>query len=57
MTKEKELGYKLCNVLFDNLEGFQELWNKADYDTKELIINRLGAISNEERNDNIDFYI
>jgi len=39
MIKEKELGYKLSDVIWHNLEGYQEIWNKADFDTKEKIIN------------------
>jgi len=47
MTKEKELGYKLGDVIWHNLEGYQELWNKADFDTKEKIINELGRLAIE----------
>ena len=45
MTRQKELGYKLGNVLWHNLEGYQELWNKAEFDTKEKIINELGELA------------
>jgi len=47
MIKEKELGYKLSDVIWHNLEGYQEIWNKADFDTKEKIINELGRLAIE----------
>lgn len=53
MTKEKEIGYKLCNVIWHNLKGFEDLWNKADFDTKEKIINELGRLSTELVTNNI----
>lgn len=45
MTRQKELGYELGNVLWHNLEGYKELWNKAEFDTKEKIINELGELA------------
>jgi len=45
MTKEKEIGYEIGNVVWHNLEGYQELWNKADFDTKEKIVNTQGELA------------
>lgn len=48
MTKQKEIGYDVGNVAWHNLPGFEELWNKADFDTKELIVNEQGRIAFEK---------
>jgi len=45
MTKQKEIGYEICNVAWHNLDGYKELWNKADFDTKELIVNEQGRLA------------
>ncbi len=42
MKKHKEIGYELGNIEWSNLEGFEKLWSRADYDTKEKIVNSLG---------------
>jgi hypothetical protein len=42
MDKKKEMGYEICNIAFNNLEGFDVLWTKADFDTKEFIVNESG---------------
>ncbi|MCG8734783.1 hypothetical protein [Tenacibaculum finnmarkense] len=47
MTRQKELGYKLGDVIWHNLDGYKELWDKADFDTKEKIINELGKLAIE----------
>ena len=57
MTKEKEVGYKLGDVMWHNLEGYQELWNKASFDVKEKIINEIGRLAFEltKKNNAIDY--
>jgi len=45
MTREKELGYELGNIIWNNLDGYQELWRIADFDTKEKIVNGLGELA------------
>jgi len=45
MTKQKEIGYEIGNIVWHNLEGYQELWNKADFDTKEKIVNEQGKLA------------
>jgi len=45
MRKEKELGYELLNIVYNNIEEFQELWNKTDFDTKEKIVNGIGDLA------------
>ncbi len=57
MTKEKEVGYKLGDVIWHNLEGFEDLWNKASFDVKEKITNELGKLAFEltKKNNAIDY--
>lgn len=45
MTKQKEIGYEIGNVAWHNLEGYEELWRKADFDTKEHIVNEQGRLA------------
>ena len=45
MTKQKEIGYEVGNVAWHNLDGYKELWNKADFDTKEHIVNEQGRLA------------
>lgn len=45
MTKQKEIGYEVGNVAWRNLKGYQELWNKADFETKEQIVNEQGRVA------------
>lgn len=45
MTKQKEIGYEIGNVTWHNLEGYEELWRKADFDTKEHIVNEQGRLA------------
>jgi len=47
MTKQKEIGYEVGNVAWHNLDGYQELWNKADFETKEKIVNEQGRLAIE----------
>ena len=47
MTKQKEIGYEIGNVAWHNLDGYQELWNKADFETKEKIVNEQGRLAVE----------
>ena len=58
MTKEKEVGYKLGDVIWHNLDGFEELWNKASFNVKEKIINELGRLAFEltKKSNTIDYY-
>lgn len=45
MTKEKELGYELTNIMWRNLDGFQEIWNKSSTEVKDKIVNETGELS------------
>lgn len=45
MTKQKEIGYEIGNIAWHNLEGYEELWRKADFDTKEHIVNEQGRLA------------
>lgn len=45
MKKTKEIGYELGNVYWHNLEGFEQLWNKADTETKDKIVNGIGELA------------
>jgi hypothetical protein len=47
MTKQKEIGYEVGNVAWHNLDGYQELWNKADFEIKEKIVNEQGRLAIE----------
>ena len=42
MKKHKKIGYEVGNVYWHLLKGHKELWNKADFDTKEKIVNETG---------------
>jgi len=42
---QKELGYRLCDVLWYNLDGYRELWDRSEFYTKEKIINELGELA------------
>ena len=45
MKKSKEIGYEVNNVAFRELDGYQKLWNIADFETKEKIIKASGEIA------------
>ena len=45
MTKQKEIGYEIGNVAWHNLKGYEELWRKTDFDTKEHIVNEQGRLA------------
>jgi hypothetical protein len=47
MTRTKEIGYDLVNVLWRDLDGFQSLWNSADTETKDKIVNSIGELAEE----------
>lgn len=47
MTKQKKIGYEVGNIAWHNLDGYQELWNKADFETKEKIVNEQGRLAIE----------
>ena len=46
-TKPKKIGYEIGNISWHNLDGYQELWNKADFETKEKIVNEQGRLAIE----------
>lgn len=45
MTEEQEIGYEITNVAYHNLEGFAELWNKTEADTKDLVVEENGRVA------------
>ena len=45
MTQEKEIGYEITNVAYHNLEGFSELWNRTEADTKDLVVEENGRVA------------
>ena len=47
IKKQKEIGYEVGSVAWHNLDGYQELWNKADFETKEKIVNEQGKLAIE----------
>lgn len=44
MTEEKEYGYKVGDVYFHKLKGFEQLWNSTDVAIKDMIVNEVGAL-------------
>lgn len=47
MTKEKQRAYDILDIMWTDLDGFKEIWNKADFNTKENIVNSIGKIGNK----------
>ena len=45
MKQEKEIGYEITNVAYHNLEGFAELWNRTEADTKDLVVEENGRLA------------
>lgn len=45
MRKEKALAYDLTNILWHNMPGYKELWNKTDCDTKDKLLEDLGDLA------------
>ncbi len=44
MTEQKEIGYEVNNVAYNNLNGYSDLWNKTDSKIKDYIVNEQGRI-------------
>lgn len=45
MRKEKAIGYDLINVLWHNMPGFQEFWNKSEVEVKDGVVNGIGDLA------------
>jgi len=45
MRKEKAIGYDIINVLSANIDGFKELWDKSEFDSKEAATNGVGDLA------------
>jgi len=43
MKKTKEIGYELLRVV--DMDGFMELWNRTDTETKDKIVNGIGELA------------
>lgn len=47
MEKHKEIGYELGNVYWHNLDGFKEIWDNNDTETKDNCVNTIGKLALE----------
>ena len=45
MTRTKEIGYDLINVIWRNIDDFEKLWNRTDVETKDKIVNGVGELA------------
>lgn len=43
MKRTKEIGYELLRVV--DMDGFMELWNRTDTETKDKIVNGIGELA------------
>ena len=60
MTKEKEAGYDLINLI--KIDGFKELWDKTDCETKDRIVNSVGnlafhIVNIEDTNEKLESFV
>lgn len=43
MKRTKEIGYELLRVV--DMDGFMEIWNRTDTETKDKIVNAIGELA------------
>lgn len=43
MKRTKEIGYELLRIV--DMDGFMELWNRTDTETKDKIVNGIGELA------------
>ena len=44
----KDVGYQIANIFFKNLDGFDKIWNIANAEIKDDIINEISSTLNED---------
>lgn len=45
MKRHKKIGYKLGDIYWHNIDGFEKLWNDTDFDVKEKCVNDIGLLA------------